>query len=174
VTPPIRRLSICCLLVKPDVAFVVPRSMRLTGSHVAPRWDLSLTLWDYLPPIQLFLQHAWSKRKELVEVFVHDFSVLEFDVLDYSRAVLLVAAKAPKSKVLRLVDFAFSMEYPEKPPVITIVEFQGGQAWRLDPLLYRYSPRWSAHRQGEELMQHALTANQIAWAPPAATEATKY
>lgn len=147
--------------------------MPLTGSHQAPLWDMSRTLWDYLPPIQLFVQNAWRKRRELVEALVAAFSVLEFDSSDYSRAVLL--AKAPgQSKVLRLVDFAFGMEYPEKPPVLTIVEFQGPQAWRLDPLLYRYSPRWSAHRQGVELMQHARTANPIAWAPLAATEAMQF
>jgi len=138
--------------------------MHLTGSHQAPRWDLSSTLWDYLPPVQLFVQNAWNKRREMVEALAGAFSMLEFDALDYSRAV--VAARAPgKSKVIRLVDFTFGMDFPEKPPVLTILEFQGPLSWRLDPLLYRYSPRWSALRQVDELMQHALTANSLAWAP---------
>jgi len=138
--------------------------MHLTGSHRAPRWDLSSTLWDYLPPVQLFVQNAWNKRREMVEALAAAFSMLEFDALDYSRAV--VAARAPgKTKVIRLVAFAFGMDFPEKPPVLTILEFQGPLSWRLDPLLYRYSPRWSAARQVDELMQHALTANALAWAP---------
>lgn len=128
-----------------------------------PSFDLTAsTLWDFIPPLQLFVQTAWMKRKEFIEAFSM-FNVLEYDAIDYSRICVLVKAKSGKAKILRLLELELPIEFPEKPPIMTLSEFGGQRNWKFDPSLYRYSPRWTAHRISEELFQHALTGNAQAW-----------
>lgn len=170
-----------------DVEINLPKQMLLSASYKPARWDLSVSLWDYLPALQLAIQSAWLKRKEFLEALVATFSVLEYDPIDFSRAFVMVKSKTAKSKIARVIEFKLSMEFPEKAPDMTIHEMQGTQTWVLDPgittytshafflftgsvllspsviVLYRYSPRWTSHRMGEELIQHARTVNNQAW-----------
>jgi len=138
----------------------------LSSSYIPPRWSLDMSLWDYLPPIQERLRMGWMKRKEMcTEALVASSSVLEFETMDFSWACVL--AKSPNVKQAkgnaRLIKFHFSLDFPETPPRMTIVEFQGAGEWKLDPVLYRYSPRWTTLRMAQELLMHALSANQQAW-----------
>jgi hypothetical protein len=107
--------------------------MSLSSSYQPAQWNLSMSLWDYLPPVQLAIQSAWLKRKEFIEALVTTFSVLEYDPLDYSGIFVMIKSKTPKSKVTRVIEFKLPLEFPEKPPEMTIHELQGFQTWLLDP-----------------------------------------
>ena len=81
---------------------------------------------------------------------------MEYDPIDFAALTLMVKVKRGKQVILRFVEFSFTLEFPEKPPQITIHEFgSAARSWKLDPVLYRYSPRWDASRMGEELFNHA-------------------
>ena len=148
-----------------DVKWVLPRhlNMRLTSSYRPNPWNLDDSLWDYLPSVQEYIRNAWTKRKELAEALATTYSVLEYDAMDYSAVHLMAKQKVGKQAVVRLVEFTFTLDFPEKPPLMTIHEFPGSRSWKLDPVLYRYSPRWTVHRMGEELFTHALTHSQVPW-----------
>ena len=140
-----------------DVKLVLPRhlNMRLTSSYRPNPWNLDDSLWDYLPSVQEYIRNAWTKRKELAEALATTYSVLEYDAMDYSAVHLMAKQKVGKQAVVRLVEFTFTLDFPEKPPLMTIHEFPGSRSWKLDPVLYRYSPRWTVHRMGEELFPRA-------------------
>ena len=82
-------------------------------------------------------------------------SVLEYDQVDFSRIHLMVKVKKGKVSLLRLLEFDLGLEFPEKAPQLSVHEFQSTRSWKLDPILYPYSPRWTPHRMGEELYNHA-------------------
>lgn len=84
-------------------------------------------------------------------------SVLEYDAADYSSLLMMVKVKRGKQSLVRLVEFTFSFEFPEKPPTLSVHEFGTAKTWQLDPILYRYSPRWDVNRMGDELHQHACS-----------------
>lgn len=150
-----------------DVKLVLPRhvTMRLTGAYLPKPWNLDGSLWDYLPAVQEYVRNAWAKRKELTQALVATYNVLEYDAVDYSAVHLMAKQKLEKQPVVRLLEFSFTLDFPEKAPQMTIHEFAGSRVWKLDTALYRYSPRWTAHRMGEELFVHALAHSQ-AWTAP--------
>ena len=67
----------------------------------------------------------------------------------------MVKVKKGKVSLLRLLEFDLGLEFPEKAPQLSVHEFQSTRSWKLDPILYPYSPRWTPHRMGEELYNHA-------------------
>jgi hypothetical protein len=148
-----------------DVTLILPfnHEMRLTGTYSPKQWELSESLYNYLPAVQGYIRNSWSKRKELVESLVATYNVLEYDNIDFSTINLLAKQKRGKHSILRIVELSFKLDFPEKPPQITIHEFSGSGTWKLDPALYRYSPRWTAHRMGEELLVYALTYSNGPW-----------
>ena len=155
------------------MSLVLPsiNSYRLTSTYQCLPWNLEQSIFDYLPPLQTAISAAWSKRKELIESLCSTCAVVEYDASDFSRLIILAKGKLGKSKVIRLLQFQFTMKFPDEPPVMSLREFQGQQTWRLDPLLYRYSPRWPPSRMAEELLQHALAASD-AWAVPVTSTPT--
>lgn len=125
-----------------------------------------VSLWDYLPPLSLRVQLAWTKRKDFINAMSDRLSVIETDLLDFSRISVLIKTKSGKSKTIRILEVSLSIDFPEKPPSMTISSLSGGAStWVLDPAAYRYSPRWDAKRMCDELYQHALSS-PIAWESP--------
>jgi len=143
----------------------VPGNMRLTGTLQPAPWDLDLSLWDYLPRVASSVATGTAKRREFLQALAQSFSALEVDGADWSQAVLLVKSRAPKSKVVRLLSFNLGLHFPEQPPLMKLLEFQGSRTWPLAPQAYRYSPRWTVHRMAEELLSHALDESNVpaAW-----------
>lgn len=144
------------------------RSMPATSKLILPKWNLAKeSLFDYLPSLRASLLESFAKRKEFMEALSAKCSVLEYDNRDYSRICVLVKSNYAKSKVFRLLLFELSCDFPVVPPTMTLLEFAGSQTFKLDPVLYRYSPRWPCARMADELFQHALTVNNQAWQAPA-------
>ena len=154
-----------------EVALRVPARLKLTATYKPAPLSLDSLLGDYLPTLQSSLQVGWAKRQEFVAALRSHAAVVELDSMDFSRVVVLVKSApegtvAGKSKaVVRLLDMSITLDFPDKSPLLMLREFQSARAWSLDPSLYRYSPRWTAQRMGEELLKHALDQSA---APPAA------
>jgi hypothetical protein len=136
------------------VTLILPPQFLLTSSYCPPCWDLRTSLFDFLPTVQLAIQTNWLKRREFYLALAALFPVVDHDAFDYAKVILL-AKKAKKH--IRLVEFTVGVDFPEIPPSIKISEFHGPESSsKLDPSLFRYSPRWPPQRMAEELFQHAL------------------
>mmetsp|Transcript_91839 Transcript_91839/g.183008 ORF Transcript_91839/g.183008 Transcript_91839/m.183008 type:complete len:347 (-) Transcript_91839:167-1207(-) len=153
-----------------DVSVLIdPVAMSVTSSIVPPPWDIAReSLFDYLPSLQALIRNGFSQRKHFVEALSASRSMLEYDSSDFSKAVVLAKCKSAKSKAFRLLVFELSHGFPTVPPSMTLFDFTGSKYFKLDPILYRYSPRWEPSRMADELFQHALM-NQQAWEPVAAS-----
>ena len=89
-----------------DVTLILPfnHEMRLTGTYSPKQWELSESLYNYLPAVQGYIRNSWSKRKELVESLVATYNVLEYDNIDFSTINLLAKQKRGKHSILRIVE----------------------------------------------------------------------
>lgn len=139
-----------------QVDLLVPKALTLSRTFRCPEWRLGAApLQEHARTVAHGIVTPWVRRKQLCEALVATYSAVEYDPVDFSRVHTMIKVKAGKQPVLRLLEFAFSLDFPDKPPQLIVHDTQSGRATKLDPALYRFSPRWTPHRMGEELYNHA-------------------
>mmetsp|Transcript_6879 Transcript_6879/g.9624 ORF Transcript_6879/g.9624 Transcript_6879/m.9624 type:complete len:380 (-) Transcript_6879:49-1188(-) len=146
--------------------------MPLTSSaFIEPRCQEFAQVDNFLDACREKLLTPWRRRKELAQEIQKKYVLVDLDTIDFSRLTIILNIVQPPTPDFRkrllglfVVTFRFAVDFPEKPPTMSIRDFSanntvGGQISSKDTLLdrihYKYSPRWQVERMAQELVDHA-------------------
>lgn len=122
---------------------------------------------EWLSRVRHALRNGREQRKALCRAFAEKHVVAEVDTDDFCRCHVLLRRRVDRALVSCLLRVEFSGDFPARPPTLYLRQCASDARddHRLDPALYRYSPRWDVDRMAQELRDHAYGMIVIALAP---------
>ena len=110
---------------------------------------------EWLSKARNALTDGRERRKALCRAFAEKHVVAQVDTDDFARCHVLLRRRVDRTLISCLLRVEFSADFPARPPTLYLREYGGKKDHRLDPALYRYSPRWDVERMSQELHDHA-------------------
>ena len=125
-------------------------------SAVAAARQPAPTADEWLSKARHALTDGRERRKALCRAFSEKHVVAQVDTDDFARCHVLLRRRVDRTLISCLLRVEFSADFPARPPTLYLREYgNAGKDHRLDPALYRYSPRWDVERMSQELHDHA-------------------
>jgi len=125
---------------------------------------------EWLSRARHALTDGRERRKALCRAFADKHVVAAVDTDDFARCHVLLRRRVDRTLISCLLRVEFSADFPARPPTLYLREYgNAGKDHRLDPALYRYSPRWDVERMSQELRDHAYGMVVATLCQPAGT-----